>query len=73
MKIVRAVNGFLQGLGVAGVVAIIGLWLAILYGWIANIYKLFAHAPAIAQWGVEQVVRIVGIPVWFIGAVAGYF
>jgi hypothetical protein len=40
------------------------------YGWVMNIVK-FIHACC-TNWGVEQVVRLVGIPVGLIGIVMGY-
>lgn len=46
-------------------------WLASLYGWIANIVSLFGlWAEPING---EFVLRLVGVPLFFIGAIAGYF
>jgi len=42
-------------------------------GWVANIYKLITCGLDLAQFGVLEVVRVIGIFLPPIGAVLGFF
>lgn len=50
---------------------VLGVWLAGIVGWIANIVTLF-KAPALLAWGVVEILRVVGVFVGPLGAVLGY-
>jgi hypothetical protein len=68
----KAIHAFFTGLGCAGVIAYIALICAAIAGYVMNIYKLFAHAPDLAHWGIEQAVRVAGV-IPIVGAVVGWF
>lgn len=53
-----------------GVIIVVLLGLG---GWIANIVKLFTTDAALAEWTVMEISRIVGVFLWPIGCVLGYF
>lgn len=42
-------------------------------GWIANIYKIFTVGVPLAEFGIMEVMRIVGVFLVPLGAVLGYF
>ena len=46
---------------------------AAIAGWCMNVYSIFMHSPAIAEWAGMEVVRVIGVFVFPIGCVLGYF
>jgi hypothetical protein len=50
---------------------LIGLWTAGIVGWVANIVAIW-HGPALAAFGVQDILRVIGIVVAPIGVVLGY-
>ena len=53
-------------------VFIVLIFLLGIYGWIANIVKIVTISTELAQWGVLEVFRIIGIFIPLIGAVLGF-
>ena len=47
-------------------------WVVGIIGWVMNIVEL-VNAPALAQWGAMEVLRVVGIFVAPLGGVLGWF
>ena len=68
----RAIYAFMTSLGAFGAFGIIALWLAGIYGWIANIFKLVGMLsdPALTP---MFIARIAGVPFAPLGAVLGWF
>lgn len=61
----------------AAVTGIVGAWLSLIIaaavGWCLNVYKIFTTSVPLAEWGVMEVMRIVGVFIAPLGAVLGYF
>jgi len=51
-------------------IALIGFLVVVLFGWGANVYKLYSHSDQMETG--QIVIRGVGLPVVPIGAVMGY-
>jgi len=51
-------------------ISLIGFLVVVLFGWGANVYKLYSHSDQMET--VQIVIRGVGLPVVPIGAVMGY-
>lgn len=65
-------KNFLTGAGVVGAICYLAIIVLGIVGWVKNIFKLI-DAPALAQWGGIEVVRILGIPFAPVGAIVGWF
>lgn len=54
-----------------GAVFLIAIWIAGIVGWLLNVVKI------VGLWGApvssELIIRIIGIPVFFIGGITGWF
>ena len=70
----RAISAFFKALGTFGVLAYIALWVALVVGWIFNIFDLIhaAFGPA-PQLTLLVLLRILGIFVAPLGGILGYF
>ena len=68
----RMIYGFMASLGVVGAFGIVALWLAGIYGWVANIVKLVGMLgdPTLTP---MFIARIAGVPLAPLGAVLGWF
>lgn len=65
----RFIFTFFAGLGVIGAVLYAFLGLALVVGWVMNLFKLFGHLPI---FDIELVIRLIGLfPV--IGGIVGWF
>lgn len=49
------------------------LWVAGIVGWLWNIVKLFQVSVPISEFGIMEVMRIIGIFVAPIGSIIGFF
>lgn len=68
----RMIYTFMTSLGVVGAFGIVALWLAGIYGWVANIFKLVGMLgdPTLTP---MFIARIAGVPLAPLGAVLGWF
>lgn len=56
-----------------GMKIILAVAAVVFLGWGINVYELVAESPELAQWGAEEVVRVIGVPLVPVGAFMGYF
>ena len=47
--------------------------LAMVVGWGMNLYELIANSPDLAMWGGMEVARTIGVFVFPLGSLLGYF
>ncbi|MCX5590887.1 hypothetical protein [Alcaligenes endophyticus] len=57
---------------IAVALLILGTIAAVFYGYLANIYKLTFLSPAFSEFGIEQVMRAIGILAPPLGVFLGY-
>ncbi len=61
----------MSNFGVGAALAVVGLWVAAIAGWVMNIIKII---PLVSDgFTAELVVRLVGVPVAIIGMIYGWF
>ena len=58
---------------IAAILVIISFYIALFYGYIANIVKLVTVDIPISEWTAMEAARVIGIVVGPLGVVLGYF
>lgn len=56
-----------------GAIAWVLVVIAAVVGWVMNIYKIFTVGVPLAEFGVMEIMRIIGVFAAPLGAVLGYF
>jgi hypothetical protein len=57
----------------ASSITILVIFFAMIIGWCMNLYNLIANSPELVMWSGMEIARVIGVFVFPLGGLLGYF